>query len=92
MDLEDDTHMNNVIQTTTVQEVVNIPVMISPELIESLASSIVKNKRFEEKISGLIGSWMQENFDINDYSDELDTYDLRSGIVDDVISTIKDRL
>ena len=92
MDLEDDTHMNNVIQTTTVQEVVNIPVMISPELIESLASSIVKNKRFEEEISGLIDSWMRENFDINDYSDDLDTYDLRNNIVDEVISTIKDRL
>ena len=84
--------MNNVIQTTTVQEVVNIPVMISPELIESLASSIVNNKRFEEKISGLIDSWMRDNFDINDYSDDLDTYDLRNVIVDDVISTIKDRL
>jgi hypothetical protein len=92
MDLEDDTHMNTHIGTTTVQEVINVPIMVSPEIYNQIAEMVIKkleaNPGYNNLIDAKIDSWMNRNFHISDYStdsireDILDAvrYDLRNSI------------
>ena len=92
MDLEDDTHMNTHIGTTTVQEVINVPIMVSPEIYNQIAEMVIKkleaNPGYSNLIDAKIDSWMSRNFDLSDYSTDnirdevLDAvrYDLRNSI------------
>jgi len=92
MDLEDDTHMNTQLGTTTVQEVINVPIMISPEMYNQLADLVLQriedNNTFNDIINAKIDVWMDRNFDLSDYGadgikeDILDSvrYDLRNSI------------
>jgi len=92
MDLEDDTHMNTHIGTTTVQEVINVPIMISPEMYNQLADLVLQrienNNTFNNIIHAKIDAWMDRNFSLSDYNtdgikeDILDAvrYDLRNSI------------
>jgi hypothetical protein len=92
MDLEDDTHMNTHIGTTTVQEVINVPVMLSPEIYNQIAEMVIKkleaNPGYSNLIYTKIEDWMSRNFDLSDYNyenikeDILDSvrYDLKNSI------------
>ena len=92
MDLEDDTHMNTHIGTTTVQEVINVPIMLSPEIYNQIAEMVIKkleaNPGYSNLIDAKIDSWMSRNFDLSDYNydnikeDILDAvrYDLKNSI------------
>jgi len=85
MDLEDDTHMNTHIGTTTVQEVINVPVMLSPEIYNQIAEMVIKkleaNPNYNNLIDAKIDSWMSRNFDLSDYSTD--------GIRDDILDSVR---
>jgi hypothetical protein len=86
MDLEDDAHMNTHIGTTTVQEVINVPIMISPELYDQIASVVMQrlitnHKAFYDIIDVRIQEWMDRNFDINDYE--------TSGLKEDIMDSVR---
>jgi hypothetical protein len=92
MDLEDDTHMSTYLGTTTVQEVINVPIMISPDIYNQVAELVIKkleeNPGYHNLIDAKISAWMDRNFDLSDYNtdgikeDILDAvrYDLRNSI------------
>jgi hypothetical protein len=84
--------MNTQLGTTTVQEVINVPIMISPDMYNQLADLVLQrienNNTFNNIINAKIDSWMDRNFDLNDYNydnikeDILDSvrYDLKNSI------------
>lgn len=84
--------MNTQLGTTTVQEVINVPIMISPEMYNQLADLVLQriedNNTFNDIINAKIDVWMDRNFDLSDYGadgikeDILDSvrYDLRNSI------------
>ena len=97
MDLEDDTHMENntVMSTIKVQEIVNVPVMLHDDMLNAIAQRLterIKAMDIEQMIDDRIEYYMTHVFDINDYARDLDFYDIKSGIVDDVVEVIKERL
>jgi hypothetical protein len=89
MDLEDDAHMTN-------NEVINVPIMISPEIYKQIADLVVqnisKNSNFKELVQYQIEDWMDHYFDINDHIKNLDTEQLTNNVCDEVIEVIKMRL
>jgi hypothetical protein len=93
MDLEDDTHMSNVTQDTTI---VNIPVSFTPQLMEALVDALLASKSFKTTINNSLDDYFRHEFDINDHMSNFDFTDVKDdlldGLVEDVISNIKDRL
>ncbi|NBX50153.1 hypothetical protein EBT25_09470 [bacterium] len=87
-DLEDDTHM----ETAKNQEIVNVPVVFTDEMVDSIVNQVLRRMDLNQRIDEQIEYFMTNTFDINDYTSNLDTYDIQRGIIDDVIETIKDRL
>jgi len=84
MDLEDDTHLTKEIKMTA-QEVINVPIMISPEIYNQVAdlviSKIETNPAFVNMIDAKIDSWMSRNFDLSDYGAD--------GIKDDILDAVR---
>lgn len=81
--------------TVKLQEIVNVPVMLSDEMLDAIAKRLadrVEAMDLETMIDERIEYYMSTGFDINDHTSNLDTYDITKNIVDDVIDTIKDRL
>jgi hypothetical protein len=84
--------MSTHIGTTTVQEVINVPIMVSPEIYNQIAEMVIKkleaNPGYSNLIDAMIDSWMSRNFDLSDYGTDgikdniLDAvrYDLRNSI------------
>ena len=84
--------MSTHIGTTTVQEVINVPIMLSPEIYNQIAEMVIKkleaNPGYSNLINTKIDDWMSRNFDLSDYNydslrdDVLDSvrYDLRNSI------------
>lgn len=84
--------MNTQLGTTTVQEVINVPIMVSPEIYNQIAEMVIKkleqNPGYHSLIDAKIDSWMDRNFDLSDYNyenikeDILDAvrYDLKNSI------------
>jgi hypothetical protein len=92
MDLEDDTHMETTVKT---EEIVNVSIMLGDAMLNVIAKRLadrVEAMDIEQMIDDRIEYYMSTTFDINDYTNNLDTHDITRGIVDDVIETIKDRL
>ena len=89
MDLEDDTHMET---TVKLQEIVNVPVMLSDEMIDVIVKRVTERMDLNQIIDDQVDYYMQNTFDINDHTRNLDTHDITRDIVNDVIDTIKDRL
>ena len=93
MDLEDDTHMEPT--TVKLQEVVYLPVMLSNEMLDTIAKQLtdrIKAVDIEQMIDDRIEDYMRNSFDINDYTSDFDTYNITKSIVSEVIDEIKDRL
>jgi homoserine acetyltransferase len=78
--------------TVKLQEVVNVPIMLSDEMIDAIVKRVTERMDLNQIIDDQIEYYMSSTFDINDYTRNLDTHDITRGIVDDVIETIKDRL
>lgn len=86
MDLEDDTHniKEKSMSLVDVSQVVNVPIMISPEIYNQIADLVIErlenNQAFSNKISTIIQMWMEKNFELSDY----DTSEIRDDILDSV--------
>lgn len=86
MDLEDDTHnaKEKSMSLVDVSQVVNVPIMISPEIYNQIADLVIdrleNNPAFRNKISTLIEMWMDKNFELSDYN----TDEIRDEILDSV--------
>jgi hypothetical protein len=92
MDLEDDTHMETTVKT---EEIVNVSIMLGDAMLNVIAKRLadrIEAMDIEQMIDDRIEDYMTSTFDINDYTNNLDTYEITRGIVDHVIETIKDRL
>lgn len=93
MDLEDDAHMSN-----NNTDVVNLPVILNEEVLDAIADRVAKKIKFdsntnlEEYVIGRIEYYFTDHFDINDYAGNIDFYDLKRGLIEDVIDCIKERL
>lgn len=90
MDIEDDTHMET--QNVKGQITVNLPIVFSDEVVDVIVNQVLRRMDIDELIDDRIEYYMTHVFDINDYARDLDFYDIKSGIVDDVIEVIKERL
>jgi hypothetical protein len=92
MDLEDDAHMNTSLGTTTVQEVINVPIMVSPDLYNQLADLVLQrieeSTTFREIVDARIDRWMDRNFDINNY----DITGLKDELTESIIYDIKNSI
>lgn len=86
MDIEDDAHITSQPKPKTIEVI--IPDWVMDELVERILNRIDT----ERIVTDSIEYYMDTHFDINDYTHNLDMYDIKRGIVDDVIDTIKDRL
>ena len=75
-DMEEDVHMTTESPNNTL---INALVLL-------LKHEIVKAVQEE------IESYLKHDFDINDYADKLDLYEIKRDLVDDVIDSIKNRL
>ena len=77
--------MNTHIGTTTVQEVINVPIMLSPEIYNQIAEMVIKkleaNPGYSNLIDAKIDSWMGRNFDLSDYGAD--------GIKDDILDAVR---
>ena len=78
--------------TVKAQEIVNVPIVFTDEMVDSIVNQILRRMDLNQRIDEQIEYFMTNTFDINDYTSNLDTYDIQRGIIDDVIETIKDRL
>ena len=77
--------MNTHIGTTTVQEVINVPIMISPDIYNQVAEMVIKkleaNPGYSNLIDAKIDSWMSRNFDLSDYNTD--------GIKEDILDAVR---
>ena len=78
--------------TVKVQEIVNVPVVFSDEMVDAIVNRVLQRLDFNERVDDQIEYYFSTSFDINDYTNNIDFYDLRRGLVEDVIESIKDRL
>ena len=78
--------------TVKVQEIVNVPVVFSDEMVDAIVNRVLQRLDFNERVDDQIEYYFSTSFDINDYTSNIDFYDLRRGLVEDVIDSIKDRL
>jgi len=85
MDLEADAHMQNN-QTYFVK----VDVQITEDLINRITDKV--EKKLLEAIDNRIYEYFQHDFDINDFTRDMDLDNVTRGIVDEVIEHIKDRL
>lgn len=80
----------------TNNEVINVPIMISPEIYKQIADLVIqeisKSSKFKELVQYQIEDWMDHYFDINDHIKNLDTEQLTGNVCDEVIEVIKMRL
>jgi len=85
--------MNTHIGTTTVQEVINVPVMLSPEIYNQIAEMVIKkleaNPGYNNLIDAKIDSWMSRNFDLSDYSTDSIREDILSAVRYDLRNSIR---
>lgn len=78
--------------TVKAQEIVNVPVMFTDEMVDAIVNRVLQRLDFNERVDDQIEYYFSTTFDINDYANNIDFYDLRRGLVEDVIDSIKDRL
>ena len=81
--------------TVKTEEIVNVSIMLGDAMLNVIAKRLadrIEAMDIEQMIDDRIEYYMSNTFDINDYTNNLDTYDIQRGIVNDVIETIKDRL
>ena len=74
------------------QEVINVPIMVSPEIYNQIADLVIKkleqNPGYHNLIDAKIDSWMDRNFDLSDYNTE----NIRNEILDEVRYDLKNSI
>ena len=75
-DMEEDVHMTTESPNNTL--IIALVLLLKPEIVITI----------QEEIE----SYLKHDFDINDYADKLDLYEIKRDLVDDVIDSIKNRL
>ena len=75
-DMEEDVHMTTESPNNTLINA--LVLLLKPEIVITI----------QEEIE----SYLKHDFDINDYADDLDLYEIKRDLVDDVIDSIKNRL
>jgi len=79
MDLESDVH------NTPWTEVVNLPVMVTPEMYNLMAdiilSKLENNSKFQNILDARINRWMDRNFNLSDYNTD--------GIKEDILDAVR---
>lgn len=75
-DMEEDVHMTTESPNNTLINA--LVLLLKPEIVKTI----------QEEIE----SYLKHDFDINDYADKLDLYEIKRDLVDDVIDSIKNRL
>jgi len=87
MDLESDVH------NTSWTEVVNLPVMVTPEIYNLMADIILSrlenNSKFQNILDARINTWMDRNFTFEDYCN---LSDLKEDIRDSIRYDLKDSI
>lgn len=78
--------------TVTNDNIIVAKIILTDEVIDTIVKRVTDRMDIEQMVGDRIEYFMQNYFDINDYTNNLDIYDIKRGIVDDVIETIKDRL
>lgn len=78
--------------TVTNDNIIVAKITLTDEVIHTIVKRVTDRMDIQQMIDDRIEYFMQNYFDINDYTNNLDTYDIKRGIVDDVIETIKERL
>lgn len=78
--------------TVTNDNIIVAKITLTDEVIDTIVKRVTDRMDIQQMIDDRIEYFMQNYFDINDYTNNLDTYDIKRGIVDDVIETIKERL
>ena len=75
-DMEEDVHMTTESPNNTLINA--LVLLLKPEVVKAVQEGIEY--------------YMKHDFDINDYADKLDLYEIKRDLVDDVIDSIKNRL
>lgn len=74
------------------QEVINVPIMVSPEIYNQIADLVIKkleqNPGYQYLIDDKINAWMDRNFDLSDYNTE----NIRNEILDEVRYDLKNSI
>lgn len=87
MDLESDVH------NTPWTEVVNLPVMVTPEIYNLMADIILSrlenNNKFQNILDARISAWMDRNFIVEDY---VNLSDMKEDIRDSIRYDLKDSI
>lgn len=88
-DLEDDVHPGNF---TMNQISITFSESEMTQLLDLLANKLSSNSNFQKTVYEVLDSYMRNEFDINDYTSNLDTYALVRNITDEVCSEIAQKL
>ena len=56
------------------QEIVNVPVVFTDEMVDSIVNQVLRRMDLNQRIDEQIEYFMTNTFDINDYTSNLDTY------------------
>lgn len=78
--------------TVTNDNIIVAKITLTDEVIDTIVKRVTERMDLNQIVDDQIDYYMHNSFDINDYTQNLDTYDIQRGIVNDVIDTIRDRL
>lgn len=78
--------------TVTNDNIIVAKITLTDEVIDTIVNRVLQRLDFNERVDDQIEYYFSTTFDINDYTNNIDFYDLRRGLVEDVIDSIKDRL
>lgn len=78
--------------TVNNENVIVAKITLTDEVIDTIVKRVIERMDLNQIIDDQVEYYMSNTFDINDYTNNLDTYDIKRGIIDDVIETIKERL
>ena len=78
--------------TVNNENVIVAKITLTDEVIDTIVKRVTERMDLNQIIDDQVEYYMSNTFDINDYTNNLDTYDIKRGIIDDVIETIKERL
>lgn len=78
--------------TVTNDNIIVAKITLTDEVIDTIVKRVTERMDLNQIIDDQIEYYFSTTFDINDYAGNIDFYDLRRGLIEDVIDSIKDRL
>lgn len=67
-------------------------ITLTDDVIDTLVKRITERMDLNQIIDDQVEYYMNNAFDINDYSGDIDLYEIKRNLIDEVIETIKERL